>query len=96
MPCVCLQGASVVHGGLGGGSMPTVHSWHSQPAACSHRAGVGGDRDWRGALRVVPAPAPRLRAVWAGCLCVGAQRERTGCTVAPQVLRVSLALQGPV
>lgn len=41
VPCVCLQGASVGQGGLGGSSMPEVHSWHSQPAACSHRAGWG-------------------------------------------------------
>lgn len=63
VPRVCLQGASVGQGGLGGGSMPAVHSWHSQPAACSHRAGVEGDRDWKGTLGLVPAPAPRLRAV---------------------------------
>lgn len=66
--CVCLQGASVGQGGLGGGSVPAVHSWHSQPAACSHRAGVGDDRDRSGALGLMPAPAPRLRAVWSGIL----------------------------
>lgn len=71
VPCVCLQGASVGQEGLGGSSMPAVHSWHSQPAAYFHRAGVGGDRDWRGALGVVPAPAPRFRAVCGGMLVCG-------------------------
>lgn len=88
VPCVCLQGASVGQGGLGGGSMPAVHSWHSQPAACSHRAGVGDDRDQRGALGVVPAPAPRLRAVGGGM-------RACGSTGGAHWL-VSLALQGPV
>lgn len=79
--------ASVGQGDLSGGSVPAVHSSHSQPAACSHRAGEG----WGGG--VLTAPAPQL--------CGGGMRaeerrgESSGCTGTPWVWLVPLALQGP-
>lgn len=81
-------------GGLGGGSVPAVHSSHSQPAACSRRAGRG----LCAGVCVLPAPAPPFSTVGGTCVCGtlrGVQGEPSGYTGTRWLLLVLLSPQSP-